>query len=134
MSNVKIPGAGTHHFAVSSANFDKSIKFYTEGLGMTPVAFWGENEGRAALLDIGDGTFVEIFANGNPDEQKNEKIVHFAIKTTDPDLAFQNALAAGATERMLPTTIDVPADNPFSVRIAFVYGPDNEVLEFIRPL
>jgi len=134
MSNTKMPGAGSHHFALSSADFDKSVKFYTEGLGMKPVAFWGENEGRAALLDIGDGSHVEIFANGNADEQKNEKIVHFAFTTTDPDLAFNNAIAAGARERMVPTTLDIPSDPPIPVRIAFVYGPDNEVLEFFKAL
>jgi len=134
MSNVKIPGAGSHHFAVVSADFDKSLKFYTEGLGMKPIASWGENEGRAVLLDIGDGSHVEIFANGNTNAQKDEKIVHFAFTTTDPDLAFQNALAAGATEKMPPTTLDIPADPPIPVRIAFVYGPDNEVLEFFKTL
>jgi len=134
MSNVKIPGAGTHHFAISSADFDKSVKFYTEGLGMKAVASWGEDEGRAVLLDIGDGSHVEIFANGTKDEQKGEKIVHFAFKTTDPDLAFNNAIAAGATERMPPTSLEIAAETPMSVRIAFVYGPDNEVLEFFKAL
>ena len=132
MSNVKIPGAGSHHLAISSADFDKSYKFYVEGLGMTPVATWGENEGRAALLDIGDGSHVEIFANGTASEQKNEKIVHFAFRTSDTDTAFQNAISAGAKEKMPPTTLEIPADKPIPVRIAFVYGPDNEVLEFFK--
>jgi len=134
MSNTKIPGAGSHHLAISSAHFDKSFKFYTEGLGMKAVAVWGENEGKAAMLDIGDGSHFEIFANGNNDEQKNEKIVHFAIKTTDTELAFNNALAAGATEKMPPTTLDFPATPPIPVKIAFVFGPDNEVLEFFQTL
>jgi len=134
MSNEKIPGAGSHHLAISSADFDKSYKFYVEGLGMKPVAVWGENEGRAALLDIGDGSHVEIFANGTPNEQVNEKIVHFAFKTTDPDTAFKNALSAGAREKMPPTTAEIPADKPIPVRIAFVFGPDNEVLEFFKVL
>jgi len=134
MSNTKIPGAGSHHIAIPSANFEKSIKFYTEGLGMKLVATWGEGEGRAALVDIGDGSHVEIFANGTTEPQKNEKIVHFAMTTTDPDLAFKNALAAGATEKMPPTTLDIPSSPPMPVRIAFVFGPDQEVLEFFQPL
>ena len=134
MSNQKIPGAGSHHLAIASANFDASIRFYTEGLGMEPVAFWGEGEGRAALLDIGDGSHLEIFANGSEDAQRNERFVHFAIRTSDPDTAFANALAAGAKEKSRPNTLDIPADPPMPVRIAFVYGPDGEVLEFFRPL
>ena len=134
MANAKIPGAGTHHIAISSADFDKSFKFYTEGLGMSVVACWGENESRAALLDIGDGSHVEIFANGTTEAQKNEKMVHFAFTSTDPDLAFNNALAAGAREQMAPTTLEIPTDPPLKVRIAFVYGPDNELLEFFNTL
>jgi len=134
MANTKIPGAGSHHIAVASADFDKSLKFYTEGLGMAPVAFWGENEGRAALLDIGDGSHVEIFANGTTQPSQSERFVHFAFKTTDPDTAFANAIAAGAREKMPPTTLDIPANPPLPVRIAFVYGPDNELLEFFQTL
>ena len=134
MSNLKIPGAGSHHMALVSADFDNSLKFYIEGLGMKPVALWGEDEGRAALLDIGDGSHIEIFANGTADAQSNEKIVHFAIKTTDTDIAFNNAIDAGAKEKMPPTTLDIPSDPPIPVRIAFVYGPDNEVLEFFKTL
>ena len=134
MANEKIPGAGTHHIALASADFDRSVKFYTEGLGMKPAAFWGEGEKRAALLDIGDGSHVEIFANGVPEAQINERFVHFAIRTTDPDKAFENALAAGAMEKIPPKSLSIPADPPLNVRIAFVYGPDGEVLEFFQTL
>ena len=134
MSNMKIPGAGSHHIAISTADFDTSVQFYTEGLGMQPVALWGEGAGRAALLDIGDGSHVEIFADGTADAQSNEKFVHFAIRTTDPDAAFEAALAAGAAEKMPPTTLDIPSDPPLPVRIAFVFAPGGEVLEFFKVL
>jgi len=134
MANEKIPGAGSHHLAISSADFDRSIKFYTEGLGMRPVASWGEGDKRAALLDIGDGSHVEIFAGGPTQAQERERFVHFAFRTSDPDTAFANAIAAGAKEKMLPKTLDIPADPPLPVRIAFVFGPDGEVLEFFKEL
>jgi len=134
MANEKIPGAGSHHIALFSANFDASVKFYTEGLGMRPVAFWGEDTKRAALLDIGDGSHVEIFANGTAQPQQNERFVHFAIRTTDPDAAFAAAIAAGAREKMPPTTLAIPAEPPMPVRIAFVFGPDDEVVEFFQVL
>ena len=134
MSNTKIPGAGSHHIAISSANYDESFKFYTEGLGMKVVATWGEGKDRAAMLDIGDGSHVEIFANGEANSPEDKKMVHFAFKTTDPDTAFKNAIAAGAREKIAPDTVAIPSDPPIPVRIAFVYGPDNEVLEFFQTL
>jgi len=134
MTNEKIPGAGSHHIAVVSADFDKSLRFYTGGLGMKQIAFWGEGTGRAVLLDIGDGSHMELFAKGTAKAQENERFVHFAIRTSDADTAFGNAIAAGAREKMPPTTLNIPSDPPLPVRIAFVFGPDNEELEFFQTL
>ena len=133
MPNKKIPGAGSHHIAISSADFDKSVKFYIEGLGMTPVAFWGENENRAAMLDIGNGSHFEIFANGSSNEQQDAKFAHFAFATTNPDLAYENALAAGAVSHIEPKDVIGVIPN-MPIRIAFVKGPDGEVLEFFKLL
>ena len=134
MANKKIPNVGVHHLALSAADYDKSIKFYTEGLGFEVVASWGEGTGRAALLDIGNGSHFEIFANGNANAPKDVKFVHFALATSDPDLAYSNALAAGATSQMEPKSLEIPANPPMPVRIAFVVGPDGEVLEFFKVL
>jgi len=134
MANKKVPNIGVHHLALSAVDFDKSVKFYTEGLGFEIVAEWGEGKGRAALLDIGNGSHFEIFANGNPDAGKDEKFVHFAFATSDPDLAYENALAAGAASQMEPKSLEIPATPPLPVRIAFVRGPDEEVLEFFKVL
>jgi glyoxylase I family protein len=132
MANTKIQNIGVHHLALASADFDKSVKFYTEGLGFTTVAAWGEGSGRAALLDIGSGSHFEIFANGTAEPQKNERFVHFAFATSDPDAAYNNAIAAGAVSHMEPKDVSIPANPPLPVRIAFVKGPDGEVLEFFK--
>jgi len=132
MSNSKIPNIGIHHLALASADFDKSMKFYTEGLGFKTVASWGEGNGRAALLDIGNGSHFEIFANGTANSQQNERMVHFAFSTDDPDTAYNNAMAAGAVSHIEPKDVSIPATPPLPVRIAFVKGPDGEVLEFFK--
>ena len=134
MANEKIPGAGSHHLALAASDFDKSLKFYTEGLGMKLAAAWGEGTGRAALLDIGDGSHIELFGNGTAQAQENARYVHFAIRTTDTDTAFANAIAAGAREKIAPKTVSIPATPPLPVHLAFVYGPDGEELEFFQVL
>jgi len=134
MANKKIANIGIHHLALSSADYDKSLKFYIDGLGFEKVAEWGEGASRACLLDIGNGSHFEIFANGSANPEKDVKFVHFAFSTTNPDGAYENALAAGAASHMIPTTLDIPATPPLPVRIAFVKGPDGELLEFFKVL
>ena len=134
MANKKVPNIGIHHIALSVVDFDKSIKFYTEGLGCTVVAEWGEDAGRAALLDIGNGSHFEIFANGSTNEQKDAKFAHLALATTNPDAAYKNALAAGGVSQKEPTDFAIPSNPPMPVRLAFVQGPDGEVIEFFKVL
>ena len=133
MANKKIPNIGVHHLALSAFDFDKSLKFYTEGLGFEIVAEWGEGTGRAAMLDIGSGSHFEIFANGNQNEQKDAKFAHFAFATSNPDLAYENAVKGGAVSQMEPKDVIGVIPN-MSIRIAFVVGPDGEVLEFFKVL
>ena len=38
------------------------MRFYEEGLGCVRRFGWGEGNTRAALMDVGDGNYVEIFA------------------------------------------------------------------------
>ena len=133
MANKKIPNIGVHHLALSAFDFDKSLKFYTEGLGFETVAEWGEGTGRAAMLDIGSGNHFEIFANGNTNEQKDAKFAHFAFATSNPDLAYENAIKGGAVSQMEPKDV-IGVIPGMSIRIAFVVGPDGEVLEFFKVL
>ena len=132
MSNNKVENAGIHHIAIAASDFDKSMAFYTEGLGFKQTAAWGEGDKRAAMLNIGNGVCVELFAKGTAEKQANEKIIHLAFSTTDPDSAYQNALDAGAVSHMEPTDVDIPSEPSMPVRIAFVKGPDGELLEFFK--
>jgi len=134
MANKKIPNIGIHHLALATVDFDKSLRFYMDGLGFEKVVEWGDGAGRAALLDIGNGSHFEIFANGNGNAQQDAKFVHFAFATSNPDLAYENALAAGAVSHMEPKSLEIPSNPPMPVRIAFVKGPDREVLEFFKVL
>ena len=122
---------GFHHLALRVENFEATIKFYREGLGLTPVLCWGEGDGRAAMLEVGNGNFLEIFAGGSAAAKPEGALLHFALRATDVEGALECALQAGATLQMAPTTITVAASpHPADVHIAFCIGPGRDYRVF----
>ena len=133
MANEIIKGMGFHHVALKAADFDKAYKFYTEGLGLKLYTGWGEGDGRAAMLDLGDGGILELFAGGSAEAEANARYIHFAVKVDDVDGAYNTALAAGAKPKSAPVVVPVDsAPVKVTLNCAFVYGPCGEELEFFR--
>ena len=122
MANEIIKGMGFHHVALKAVNFEESLKFFTEGLGMKFYTQWGEGDGRIAMLDLGDGGILELFAGGA--EGPNTNYIHFAMKVDDVDAAYATAIAAGAKPKSAPVKL--------TLNCGFVYGPSGEELEFFR--
>ena len=131
MANQSGP-RGFHHVAVRVKDFDKSVGFYTQAIGLVQRYAWGEGDKRAAMLDTGDGSCLEVFAGGG--EIKPEgSILHFALRTDDVDGALARAKAAGAEVTMEPKDLDIPSTPaPLLVRIAFCKGFDGELIEFFH--
>ncbi len=125
---------GFHHIALNSSNFDRSVAFYN-ALGLTESVRWGEGEGRAVMLDMGDGGCIEIFAKGENRDRVDERFLHLAFKTEDVDAIYETAVKAGATTKTAPCNVSPDGAVPaISMRIAFVYGPDGELLEFFKEI
>jgi catechol 2,3-dioxygenase-like lactoylglutathione lyase family enzyme len=129
--NAAIGGGGFHHVAMRATDFDRSFKFYTQALGFRERLRWGEGDGRAVMLDTGDGGLLEIFAGGKGPMPEGV-ILHFALRTASCDAALERARAAGATVTMEPQDVTIPSIPPAKVRIAFCTGPDGEVIEFFQ--
>lgn len=142
--NDAIAGGGFHHIAIRAYDFDASLRFYTEGLGFTRRYGWGvdgradgERDSRAALLDTGDGNYLELFAGGtrpHGSAPPEEVVLHFALRTTDTDAATERARQAGATvtqepKSVVPNHAEAPAQ---TFRISFVRGLDGELIEFFQ--
>ena len=136
---------GFHHVAIRAVDFDETIRFYTDGLGFRvhlPFSIPGRID-RAAFLDTGDGRFIEVFGQGSsvqaegrrraPDEERTEgALLHFCLKVEDTNASYARAIAAGAGSRVEPVTRQLSEDPLVEVRIAFVTGPNGEVIEFME--
>jgi len=144
---MSTPGSasGFHHVAIRAVDFDETIRFYTEGLGFRVHYRFSvpERIDRAAFLDAGDGRYIEVFGQGSTvqaegrrrraDEEPTEgALLHFCLRVADVQASYERALAAGAVSRVAPRSAALGGEPPAEVRIAFVAGPNGEVIEFLN--
>ncbi len=135
MANEIISGMGFHHVALAVADFEGSLRFYTEVLGMRLYTRWGEGEKRIAMLDMGDGGILEVFACGNANVPADAKFIHLAFRVDDVQAAFDRALGAGAKPKIYPKIAELDSSPvKLTLNCAFVYGPSGEELEFFKIL
>ena len=131
--NKVIAGLGTHHIAIQTVDYEASVRFYTEVLGMTEVVGF-ENQGRrVVILDIGDGSHIELFEpipGTQPAKDATGNVVfHFALQTTDIEAALERVRAAGMEITVELKTVQM---GPLNISLAFFKGPSGEVVEYIQ--
>lgn len=135
MANEMVKGCGFHHMALAASDFEKSLKFYTEGLGFEIYRSWKTgNGGTIALLDMGNGDLIELFSDGKEGFHGEcaGAYFHLALKTTDAKGAYKRAMEYGATSHKEPAEMCIPSEPPMPVCIAFVKGLDGELIEFFE--
>ena len=123
---------GIHHVALKcdgTAEFEKTLHFYQDVLGLEPVRSWGEGENAGAMLSTGDG-LLEIFASGRKLPQG--VIRHFALRTERVDDCVAAVRDAGYPITVEPKEIVIASNPPFPARIAFCTGPVGEEIEFFQ--
>ena len=130
-NNLKLRGGGLHHIAIDASDFERSLRFYTEGLGFRNVLTFPEESRTVAMLDTGDGTYVELFSGGTG-EKPNGSLLHFAVRTDDCDAATERARAAGGSITQEPTDAVLEGDPPVPVRYSYCEGPDGEQIELLQ--
>ena len=136
--NLKLGGGGIHHVAIEAADFQESLRFYTEGLGFVERLRFPEPGHTVAFLDSGDGTCVELFSpsEAGPEEAGGAMpggpaLFHFALRVGDCDDATERARKAGAEVVEEPTDMTLEGDPPVDGRYSFVRGPSGESIELI---
>lgn len=134
LGNSRFGTTGFHHIALKVRDFDKSVKLYNEVLGFGLALSWGEAPERGCMVDMGDGTYIEIFEGGTADgELPPEPMIHFAVLTEQCDEMYNAALAAGCKINMEPVDYVIKAaQGDMPIRISFVVGYDGELVEFFQ--
>lgn len=132
--NSVIQGCGAHHIAVQTRDWDASLTFYKDVLGMEVMAEFGSPGRKIVLLDMGDGSHMELFqpTASSPaarDASPNDPVTHFALATTDIRAAIEHVRQAGAEVTLEPRDVSLGALN---ATIAFFKGPSGEVIEFFQ--
>ena len=139
MANSKnrvLPGLGTHHIAVQTRDWEASLKLYRDVLGMEIVAdFEGASpKRRILLLDIGDGSHMELFdtyaGSTKPcNDITTDPIFQFALTVDDTRSATEKVRTAGYEITGEPVTVTL---DKLKVTLSFFNGPNGEVIEFFQ--
>jgi predicted enzyme related to lactoylglutathione lyase len=88
--------------ALTASDYERSMKFYCDGLGIQPSALWSNGGGRALILDMGKATleiFDEIQAATIDQIEAEQRIsgqVRFALQVPDLKAAMERLIAHGA--------------------------------------
>ena len=89
--------------ALTVHDYERLVKFYSEGLGIEPAAIWNNDGGRALILDMGKATlelFDETQAQVIDQIEAGQRIsgsIRFALQVPDLKTAMERLLAHGAT-------------------------------------
>ncbi len=89
--------------ALTTSDYERSVKFYCDGLGLEPAQFWNNGQGRALILNMGNATleiFDETQAQTIDQIEAGQRIsgqIRFALQVPDLKAAMERLLAQGAT-------------------------------------
>ena len=138
-NNTILGGGGLHHVAVRTDDLDKSVKFYTEVLGMKVVTAFSPDERSFVHLDTGDGSLLELMQDDKPIEMPAERGVHWHLcfGTTRIEAAMERVAEAGMQVTVPVKSADLTntATNPPSpmpIKVAFFIGPSGELVELFQ--
>ncbi len=118
---------GIHHVALkcyTKEEYEKVRDFYTRVLELPLVREWPEG----MMFDTGAG-LIEVFNNG-ASQLPQGVIRHFALACSDVDALVEKVRSEGYKVHIEPKDICIPSSVPFPARIAFVFGPIGEEIEF----
>ena len=127
--------SGFHHVCLKTRDWDRTLAFYCATLGFTEKITWRTAPNRAAMLDTGDGNYLEVFEDLAYTSAPNGAVIHFALRTARLDEVAALVRATGAKITMEPKDVTIATTNehaPVPIRIFFCEGPNGEIIEFFQ--
>jgi catechol 2,3-dioxygenase-like lactoylglutathione lyase family enzyme len=133
-NNPAVLGAGMHHVTVQARDWEASLRLYRDILGMAPVAEWDMSGQKFILLDMGDGSHIELTSPTDDTPRpgaaaSNDPLTHLAIATTDARSAIEHVRQAGYAVTMEPRDVNLGG---ILATVAFFEGPSGERIEFLE--
>lgn len=124
MSIVK----GLHHVHLKCLpdQITDVLDFYENVIGLRLMCLQPD----CAILDTGNGVF-EIFCDADHLLGQGD-FRHIAFLTDDTDAAIKKCKEYGCKIKEEPVNVTFGLDKPTPARIAFVYGPVGEEIEFFQ--
>jgi catechol 2,3-dioxygenase-like lactoylglutathione lyase family enzyme len=144
-----------HHVCIFARDIDRTVRFYQAAFGLAPVSEWTVADGadgqrffgRGLMLSAGHSTFIEVFPATEGEEEQDfplRGINHLSFGTTDCDDAYARAMAAGGQPYRVmrngvdwdgrPMSMTVEAIPRITIKIAYMRGPDGEIIELYERL
>jgi catechol 2,3-dioxygenase-like lactoylglutathione lyase family enzyme len=135
MPNPILGSGGFHHVCVKTRDWDRTLEFYRDVLGCTEKITWRSAPERAAMLDTGDGNYIEIFEDLAYLPAPNGSVVHFALRTTKLDEVAEHLRASGVKITVEPKDVTIATTNragAVAIRVFFCEGPSGEAIELFQ--
>ncbi len=110
--------------ALTTRDYERSVQFYCEGLGIKPAQIWNNEQGQALMLNLGNATleiFDEVQAQTIDRIETGQRLsgqIRFALQVPDLTAAVQRLLDHGAT------LVHPPVVTPWGDRNARLRDPD----------
>ncbi|HYK93618.1 MAG TPA: VOC family protein [Thermoplasmata archaeon] len=120
------------HTSITVGDLDRSIRFYTEVMGLTFERRRRIPENRAEIAFVVDptsGAKVELTHwDDKPEFERGEQLDHLAFQVDDLDAALARARAKGVRVAKEPYQLTGGTS-----RLAFLLDPDDVWIELIEP-
>ena len=119
---------GVHHVALKPTKdqYEKTVEFYTQILGMEVKRSWGDPQQPCLMVSCGDNSCMEILGGQDP-TPRGGALDHLAFATSKVDELIERVRQAGYEIAIEPKDGNLSGTD---IRIAFCYGPVGEYIEF----